>query len=498
VQLFIGFYNFYIGKLTVFDMKKYDLIVIGSGSAMNIVNTVIQDNPHIKVAVIDKDEPGGICLTRGCIPSKILIYPAELVRTIERAGIFGIDVEVKKIDFGKIMERMRTIIYTETDRIRKGLSNSKNIDYYPAIAEFTAPCILKVGDETITSRMIILCTGSKSVIPPIKGIAEIGYLTSDTLLKLNRLPESIAIIGGGYIAAEYSHFLSTMGSKVTIIGRNPQFLPDEEPEISALAKRELQKHMTIFTNHEVREAEKTAKGMKKLVAVNRENGKTIEVTAEEILVASGRGPNTDILHPERGGIKTDKEGWIVVNEYLETSQPNVWALGDADGKYPFKHKANYEAQVVYYNAILKKMVKADYHTVPHAVFTYPEIASVGLKEKEAIEKYGENNVLIGSHRYADTAKGEAMDVKENYFVKVIVLKGAMEILGAHIIGPHASVLIQEIINLIYTHEQSAGPIIQAMHIHPALSEVVQKAVDALAPPEVYHHVLEHHYQLPLK
>jgi len=478
-------------------LKEYDLIVIGTGSVMEIVNAVIEENPRVRIAVIDKDEPGGICLTRGCIPSKILIYPAELVRTIERAGMFGIDVEVKKVDFEKVMERMRTHIYTEMNMIRKGLSHTKNIDYYPTVAEFTAPYTLRVGNETLKSKMIILGAGSKPKIPPIKRLSTIGYLTSDTLLKLNRLPESIAIIGGGYIAAEYGHFFSAMGSKVTIIGRNPQFLPDEEPEVSALAKRVLQKHMTIFTNHEVREVEKTGVGMKKLVAVNRENGKTIEVTAEEILVASGRGPNTDILRPERGGIKTDKDGWIMVNEYLETSQPGVWALGDADGKHPFKHKANYEAQVVYYNAILKRIVKADYHAVPHAVFTYPEVASVGLREKEALEKLGKDHVLIGSHRYEDTAKGEAMAVKD-YFVKVIVEKDTMKILGAHIIGPQASVLIQEIINLMYTAEQSAEPILRAMHIHPALSEVVQKAFDSLAPPEVYHHVLEHHYQLPLK
>jgi mycothione reductase len=478
-------------------MKEYDLIVIGTGSVMDIVNALIQDNPRMKIAVIDKDEPGGICLTRGCIPSKILLYPAELVRTIEKARELGIGVEVKKVDFERVMQRMRTLVHSEINMIQKGLSYTKNIDYYPKSAEFTAPYTLKVGNETITSKMIILGTGSKPTIPSIKGIEKTGYLTSDSVLKLNQLPESIAIIGGGYIAAEYGHFFSAMGSKVTIIGRNPQFLPDEEPEVSALAKRELQKNMTIITNHEVREAEKTSTGMKKLIAANRDDEKEIEMTAHEILVASGRGPNTDILHPEKAGVKTDREGWIAVNEYLETSQPGVWALGDADGIYPFKHKANYEAQVVYYNAILKRMMKADYHAVPHAVFMYPEVASVGLREKEALEKYGKDNVLIGSHRYEDTAKGEAMGARD-YFVKVIVQRETMKIIGAHIIGPHASVLIQEIINLMYTQEQSAGPILQAMHIHPALSEVVQKAFDELGPPDVYHHVLEHHYQLPLK
>jgi len=475
-------------------MKEYDFIAIGSGSAMDIVNAVLQKNPHAKIAVIDKDEPGGICLTRGCIPSKILLYPAELVRTIEGAEEFGIDIDLKKVDFEKIMERMRTLIYKDINMIRAGLSHSKNIDYYPTVAEFTAPYILKVGTDTITSKLILLCTGSKPVVPPIKGLEEIGFHTSDTILKMTKLPESIAIIGGGYIAAEYGHFFSAMGSKVTVIGRNPYFLPEEEPEISALAKRELQKHMTIITNHEVREVEK-ALDKKRLVAIDRETGKELEITADEVLVAAGRGSNTDMLHPEKGGIDVDKNGWIIVNEYLETSQPNVWAFGDADGKYPFKHVANYESLIVYYNAILKRQLKADYHAIPHAVFTYPEIASVGLKEKEAIEKYGEDKVLIGVHRYQDTAKGEAMNLKD-YFAKIIVENGTMKILGAHIIGPYASVLIQEIINLMYTREQNAIPIINGMHIHPALNEVVEKAFNSLMPPKQYHHIMEDHFNLP--
>jgi mycothione reductase len=476
-------------------MKEYGLIVIGTGSAMNLLSPYLQENPGMKIAVIDKDEPGGICLTRGCIPSKIVLYPAELVRLMQRAGDFGIAVDVKTVAFDQVMERMRTLISREINAIKEGLTHSKNIDYYPIAAEFVAPYTLRVGEETMTSKTILLCTGSKPHIPPIKGLHEVGYLTSDTLLNINRLPESVAIIGGGYIAAEYGHFLSAMGAKTTVIGRNPQFLKHEEPEVSALAMKALQHHLTIVTNHEVREVERTSRGKKKLVAVNRETGETLTVTADEILVAAGRASNTDILHPERGGIRTDAEGWIVVNEYLETSQPNVWAFGDANGRHRFKHVANYEALVVYNNAFLKRRRKVDYHAIPHAVFTDPEIASVGLREQEAVEMYGEDKVLIGIQRYQDTAKGEAMGV-EDCFVKVLVEKETMKILGAHIIGPQASILIQEIITLMYTPEQSAAPILRGMHIHPALSEVVERAFHALMMPEQYHHVIEHHYNLP--
>ena len=474
-------------------MKEYDLIVIGSGSPMNIVEPMIQENPKIRIAVIDKDEPGGICLTRGCIPSKIMLYPAELVRTMERAGELGIELKIQEVSYEKVMKRMRSIIDSDINSIREGLSSSENIDYYPAKAEFVSPYTLQVNGETIRGKMLFLGTGSRAIIPPIKGHDKVRYHTSDSIIRmeLRTLPKSMAIIGGGYIAAEFGHFFAAMGSKVTIIGRNPQFLPEEEPEISILAKRELGRHMTILTGHEVREVEATPSGTKKLLARETRTGRMTPLDAEEILIAAGRGPENDILHPERAGIKTTPEGWIDVDEYLATSQPNVWAFGDADGKYLFRHVANYESEIVYYNAVLKRKAKVDYHAIPHAVFTYPEIASVGLKEREAVQKHGEAKILIGFYRYEDTAKGEAMNVKD-YFVKVILLVDSMKILGAHIIGPYASILIQEIINLMYTSDRSARPMQDAIHIHPALNEVVQRAFGSLMSPKQYRHMLGHH------
>lgn len=498
-------------------MKEYDLISIGTGSAMNIVDAMLKEDPHIKVAVIDKDEPGGICLTRGCIPSKLLLYPAEMVRIIEeRASEVGLDVTINEVNFAKVMERMRSHIGTDIEMIRQGLLQSRNVDYYHNIAEFVGPYELKVGtDERIKANMIFLCTGSKPTIPPIKGLQDVKYHTSDSILSLTELPKSIAIVGGGYIAAEYGHFFSSMGSDVTVIGRNNQFLPEEEPEVSALARRELGEHMTIITNTEVVEVsydsnnsshggtndayhgDNDGKNKKtvNLVAMNRSSGERTVITAEVVLVAAGRSPNTDILHPERAGIKTNDRGWIVVDDYFETSQPNVWAFGDANGVFPFKHKANYESQLVYNNAVLRsKKIKKSYDAVPHAVFIYPEIAAVGLGEDEAVQKHGKENILLGLSRYEDTAKGAAMAVNKDCFVKVIVKKDTLQILGAHIIGPDASVLIQEIINVMYARrgDNTAKTILNAMHIHPALSEVVQRSFWWLMPVEDYHHIIEKH------
>lgn len=474
-------------------MNKYDLIVIGTGSGLSVAQATFEQYPDWKVAIIDKDQPGGICLTRGCIPSKILLYSAEMVRRIQSAEKFGIRAPFEGVDFPTVMNRMRILIREDKEEILKSLQETKGVDYYPTSSEFIAPYTIRAGDTTMISHTIILCTGSKPSTPPVKGLGEVPYLTSDSLLELNTLPKSLAVIGGGYIAAEYGHFFASMGSQVTIIGRNPQFLPDEEPEVSALASRILSQHLTLLTNHEVMRVENTADGRKKIISLDQSDHREKELITEEILVATGRDPNTDILHPEKSGVQMEK-GWIKVNEYLETTQPGIYALGDALGKYMFKHVANYEARIVYQNAILHKKTPIQYLVVPHAVFTDPEIAVMGLREKEAIEKFGIEGILIGIHRYEDTAKGLAIGAKD-YFVKVILERDNRRILGVHIIGPDASVLIQEIINIMYTERPMADLVTRSMHIHPSLSEVVQRAFNSLMVPEQYHHLMIDHYGL---
>ncbi|MEM3267838.1 MAG: FAD-dependent oxidoreductase, partial [Conexivisphaerales archaeon] len=309
----------------------YDVIIVGSGTAMNLVNPLIRQNPAIKIAVIDKDEPGGICLTRGCIPSKIMLYPAELIRSIERADELGLELQIRSVSYNKIMNRMRSLIDEEINSISEGLSNAENIDYYHSVAEFISPYTMKVNGKVIKGKMIFLTTGSRAKIPNIKGLEKTHYYTSDSIIRMEmkNLPKSLAIIGGGYIAAEFGHFFSAMGSSVTILGKNSQFLPDEEPEVSALAKKELGRYMTIYTGYQVEEVEQLPSGIKRIKAVSTVSKGTLYVEAEELLLAAGRAPNNDILKPEKGGIELTKEGWIKVNEYFETSQPNVWAFGDA-------------------------------------------------------------------------------------------------------------------------------------------------------------------------
>jgi len=470
-------------------MKHYDCIAVGSGSALTVVEGLLEDNPEARVAVVDKDEPGGLCLTRACIPSKLLLYPAEVMRQVQEAAAHGIQVEVKGVDFQAIMQRMRDIVSQESRQIGQSLSESDNVDYYRDVAEFTGPSSMRVGAEEISGEMILLCPGSRPAIPDIQGLDSVDYLTSDTLLSLNDLPQSLVIVGGGYVAAEYGHFFSAMGAEVTILGRNPQFLPRHEPEISAVAEQKMAEHMEIVPNHEVVHVQPQS-GRVLVRARNRETDQDIEFAAERLLIAAGRASNADLLRTDRAGLQADSQGWLMVNDRLETSVKNIWSFGDANGRHLFKHVANHEARVVYANAVLKESMTADYHAVPHAVFTHPEIAAVGMKESEAVAAYGQEGVVIGFHPFEDTARGEAMQVRD-CFVKVILEEATNKILGAHIIGPQASILIQELITLMYTDDQSPTPLVKSMHIHPSLSEVVELAFFNLMMRSDYQHLLSH-------
>ncbi len=449
-------------------MKEYDLIAFGTGSAMNIVAPLIERNPRMKVAVIENEKAGGICLTRGCIPSKMLAYPAELVHDIRRAKEFYIDAKIKSVDGDALLRRVQEDVDKESKMIEHSLRNHPSVDYYDKTASFVSDYTIDVGGKEIYGEKILLCTGSKPLVPPIPGLKEAGFITNrEFFYSLKKLPKSIAIIGGGFVALELGHFMAMFGTEVHVIEMHPDIIMAEEPEARALVRRELSSVMHFHLGYKAKEVRK-AMGKKVVVAENRE-GKTIEIKADEIMVATGRAPWKE-TNVEKTGVKTDERGWIITDEFLRTTKEGIWACGDANGKYLFKHVANYESEIVYYNAFRNANAKVDYHAIPHAIFTTPQVAGVGMKEEEAKKKH---EILVGEYKYENTAMGEAMRLKD-YFVKVIVDKDTYNILGATIVGPQASVLIQEIINLMYTREQ-ASAMYRAIHIHPAMNEVVQRA-----------------------
>ncbi|MFW9796074.1 MAG: FAD-dependent oxidoreductase, partial [Candidatus Thorarchaeota archaeon] len=378
----------------------------------------------------------------------------------------------------------------------ESVDQAEGIDWYKGTGAFVDDYTMEIDGEQIKAPNIIIVAGSRPSIPKIKGLDQVEYLTNDEALHLMEQPKSMLIVGGGYIATEFGHFFSAVGTEVTIIGRNKYLVKKEDPDVSEILKAELSKRMNVHTNHEVIEVQEK-NGEKIVIAKDRDSGKKVEFRGEVLLVAAGRRSNADLFKPERTGVKIDNEGWVIVDEYFRTNKKGIWSFGDAIGRYQFRHVANDESQIVWYNFVRTlnaqhdgskpEFLTMDYRAIPRAVFSYPPIATVGMTLKEA-KKTG-MNLLVGQADYSVAAKGFAMGDPAS-LVRVIVDADSRRILGATIIGPYAPILIQEVTNLMYTPEGTYQPMFQAIHIHPALPEVVQRAFGRLAPLDgghIHHH-----------
>ena len=453
-------------------MKNYDVIVIGSGAGAIISDEASAQG--LKTALIDKGPlVGGTCLNWGCIPSKMLIYTADRIVEIEEAKKLGIEAEIKNIDFHSIMERMRKSRQEDQVHIREGLKQSENLDFYEGEGYFVGDYLLEVNGEKLIGERIFIASGSRPFIPPIKGSEDIDYLTNESVLELQEKPESLIIIGGGYIAVEFGHFFAAMGTKVTILEMADRLVLSEEPEISELLKNELSKRMEVNTNALVEEVKQGEHGVV-VTAKDTNSDERREYSAQRIMMAVGRRSNADILKVANTGVETDKRGFVKVNEYLETNRKGIFAIGDANGQQMFRHMANREAETVAQNAFYGTNIKVDYSAVPHAVYSHPQVASVGMAEAQAKDGH---SILIGRTKYFDIAKGDAMMEKEG-FAKIIVEKESNRILGFHIIGPYAPELIQDVVNAM-TSGGYMDEIGQSIHIHPSLSELVQFTLSSL-------------------
>jgi len=455
-------------------MNNYDVIVIGSGCGSIIADEAAAHG--FKTALVDRGPLGGTCLNVGCIPSKMLIYPADRIVEIEEAKKLGVEAGISNIDFKSIMERMRHNIRENQSHIREGIKQAKKLDFYEGEGHFTGDYTLEVNGEKIKGKKIFIASGSRPFIPPIKGLDSVGYLTNETVLELKAKPDSLIIIGGGYIAVEYGHFFAAMGTKVTMLEMAERLVLPEEPEISELLRKALSKRMAVYTGAQAIEVKQKGNGVAVLVK-DKKTGKEQSYSGQSVLMAVGRRSNADILKVENTGVATDKRGFIKVNQYLETSKKNIFAVGDANGQQMFTHVANREAVIVAHNAFYAARFKMNYSAAPHAIYSHPQIASVGLTEENARKKH---KVLVGRAKYNDVAKGEAMMETEG-LAKAIVEKESEKILGFHIIGPYAPVLIQEVVNAMASGGHT-GEIDQGLHIHPALTELIPTVLNNLEEP----------------
>jgi mycothione reductase len=449
-------------------MKRYDVIVVGGGDVgLGIAFTAASEG-H-KVALVDKGKPGGTCVNYGCVPSKTLISTADRLMEMREDSELGIRSEVSDTDFTGVMTRMRRIVASGRDAIQSGINETENIDFINAECRFFDEHVLSSGREKIRGKKIFIASGARPSLPPIKGLDSVRVLTNESVLDLDRKPESMIFIGGGFIALEYAHFFSALGVRVTVIDRNKTLLGFEEPEISELLKEEMGRRVEFRLGTEPLEV-RSSDGGYSIIVREMDTGRESELRAEAAMVSAGRRSNADLLKPENAGIETDAAGFIKVDDYLRTNKKHIWAAGDAIGRAMFTHAGDKEAELAWHNATQRKKIIMDFAAVPHAVYTCPQIASVGLTEREARK---DRDVLVGRAMYADTVMGEAIAERKG-FAKAVVEKGTGKILGFHIMGPHAATLIQEVVNAV-AHGGDVKSITGCMHIFPALSNIVPEA-----------------------
>lgn len=446
-------------------MKEYDLIVIGSGSGLDVASAVHSKGE--KVALIDPGPLGGTCLNRGCIPSKMLIHRAELTSDIRESEKFGIETSIQDIRFKEIIEEVNENVAEDAEAIESGVKNADNYDLYRAEARFTDDKTVEVDGKELTADKILISAGSRPFVPPVNGAEEVDYMTSKDALNPDEQPDSMVIVGGGYIASELAFFYSEMGTDITIVERGDKLLKREDREISKKFTELAEERYNVILQASAEKVEEID-GEK---VAHLDNGQTVR--GEELLMATGRRPNSDNLKlDENTSVQLTDRGFVKTDQSLETTVEGVYALGDIADNFMFKHSANYEASIVYKNMIGID-AEADFSAMPHAVFTKPQIAGVGKTEQELEEE--ELDYRKSVYSYENTGMGQALK-EENGFVKILAKED--RILGAHIIGPEASTLIHEVLPIMRSGG-SVSDIKGTIHIHPALSEVVGRSFDQL-------------------
>ncbi|WP_454789577.1 mycothione reductase [Mycolicibacterium lutetiense] len=460
-------------------MEHYDLTIIGTGSGNSVLDERYAGK---KVAICEQGTFGGTCLNVGCIPTKMFVYAADVADTIHASAKYGIDSHIDKVRWPDIVAR----VFGRIDPIAAGgedyRRNDPHITVYashtrfgPKTADGRYTLRTEAGDE-FSSDQVVIAAGSRAYVPPAILDCGVTYYTSDDIMRIPELPEHLVIVGGGFVSAEFAHVFSALGVRVTIVVRGDCVLShcDETicQQFSALAaeKWDLRTHENVVGSHH--EGDR--------IVLDLDDGKTLP--ADMLLVATGRIPNGDLLDAELAGVEVDEDGLVIVDEYQRTTARGVFALGDVSSEYQLKHVANHESRVVKENLLCDwddtaAMVRSDHRFVPSAVFTEPQIATVGLTEAQARDEG--YDFVTKVQAYGDTAYGWAMEDTTG-IAKLIGDRATGKILGAHIMGYQASSLIQPLIQAM-SFGQTAEEIARGQYwIHPALSEVIENALLGLA------------------
>ena len=456
--------------------KRFDnnLVVIGAGSG-GLVAALIAATVKAKVTLIERHRMGGDCLNTGCVPSKSLIRSAKMLSYAARAQEFGFKSATVEFEFGEVMERVQRII--------KKIEPHDSVERYTGLgvncimgdATITSPYSVRVDDRLITTRNIVIATGGRPFVPPIPGLAEAGYYTSDTIWEIRELPPALVVLGGGPIGSELAQAFGRFGTRVTIVQQAPHLLMREDADVIDLMQRQFaDEGIRVLTGHRAERVEVREAGRALICAA--EDGSEVRVPFDAILVAAGRQPNTEGLGLEDVGVTCGERGEVEVDEYLRTSVPTIFACGDAIGPYQFTHTASHEAWYASVNPLFSpfRKFKADYSLIPWTTFTDPEIGRVGLNEQEA-ERQG---IEVEVTRYELEELDRALaDEEGRGFVKVLTPPGKDRILGATIVGHHAGDLLAEFIAAM-KWGKGLKSLMGTIHVYPTLTEANKFAASA--------------------
>ncbi len=453
-------------KPAAFDRN---VVVIGAGSA-GLVSAYISAAVKAKVTLVEKHQMGGDCLNTGCVPSKALIRSAKLLSHIRRAKEFGIGSASADFDFADVMERVQRVVRTVEPHDSAERYTGLGVEVIAGDARITSPWTVDVqtadGVRTLTTRAIVIAAGARPFVPPIPGIKEVGYLTSDNVWELRTLPKRLVVLGGGPIGSELTQAFARFGSKVTQVEMLPRILIREDPEVSEMVTERFRAEgIEVLVDHKAT-AFRVENGEKVMLAEHA--GREVRIPFDAVLVAVGRVANTQGYGLEELGIGTTKARTVETNEYLETIYPNIYACGDVAGPFQFTHTAAHQAWFAAVNALFGtfRKFKADYSVIPWATFTEPEVARVGLNEIEAREKGVAHEVTTYGIDDLDRA---IADEEAHGFVKVLTVPGKDKILGVTIVGEHAGDLIAEYVTAM-KHGLGLNKILGTIHIYPTLVE----------------------------
>jgi mycothione reductase len=446
-------------------MADYEMLVIGGGTGNNVAAAAA--DAGLETALVEPGKLGGTCLNRGCNPSKMLIQAANAANDVRDAAKFHVDATLNGVDHATVTAEMDDLLSGIAEGMAERYREKDNLTLYDEYTEFVDERTVRLDGADVTAERVVVATGSRPIVPPIDGLDETDYLTSQEALYLNQTPDSLVILGGGYIAVELGYALEALGTDVTIVEMMDSLVPREDGDVAESFTDIAAERHDVYTGHRVTAVEG---GPTKTVHAETEAGDEIAVEGDEVLVALGRRPNSDQLNLEAAGIETDDNGFILTDDHLETTAENVWAQGDVADNAMFKHSGDYETDHVVANAVHGETRALDLSAMPHVIFTEPQIGGVGATEEELAEAGTEH--VVGRAAYADSAMGRAKKLEDG-FAKVLAAPDG-ELLGCHVIGYEASTLLHEAV-VAMRNGVTVPELADTIHAHPTLNKVMLSA-----------------------